>query len=155
MMFASISSTAVAATRQCRKLLVVGNEFTFFDIIRNVFAGTGWIGSPQWLLCVGGSRGVCIPVWFCIVCWLICACVSVGYLVVLVGYLGSGGCWCFVCFLLFSFCFSGVSSWVVGNLGCLLVDVELLVAMIVSLSVLRCCSLFSCCFCLNVFVDVA
>jgi len=40
-MFASISSASAAAVRQCRKLSVVGKEFTFFDIMRNVFAGTG------------------------------------------------------------------------------------------------------------------
>jgi len=75
--------------------------------------------------------------------------------VVSVGYLGCVGCWCFVCVFLLSFFFSGVSAWVVGNLGCVLVDVELLAAMIVSLSVLLCCALFLCCFHSNVFCDVA
>jgi len=47
----------------------VGSEFTFFEMILNVFVGTGKSGSPQWSFLVGGSMVVCILGWLVIVFW--------------------------------------------------------------------------------------
>jgi len=44
---ASVSCAAAVAARQCRKLSVMGNEFTFLEMILNVFSGTGKSGSSQ------------------------------------------------------------------------------------------------------------
>jgi len=62
-----------------RKLSVVGKEFTFLEISRNVFGGVGLSGSPQCILLAGESIVVCMLVGLGMVCWWVGdACVGVG-----------------------------------------------------------------------------
>ncbi len=108
MTLALVSCAAAVAAPQCMKLSIVGNEFTFLEMILNVLVGTGYSGSPQWLLCVGRSIVVCIPGKWGIVCWFVGGTwEGVG---VSVGVCGVSGC-CLMVFSVLGRVFAIVLCW--------------------------------------------